>query len=211
MNKTVVVLGCLGVLVLAALVAAVSLVGIYNNLVSRSQEVDKQWAQVQTVYQRRADLVPNLVATVSGAAGFEQSTLTEIAQARAAVGQLTIDLSKAPDQVAQLAAFQKTQDNLGSALSRLLVTVERYPDLKATTNFRLLQTQLEGTENRISVERNRFNEAVQRYNTATKTFPGVFVARFFAHVEKPYFAAAEGTDKPPKVEFNTAPRPAPAR
>src|ERR1017187_712182 len=133
----------------------------YNRLVNRSQEVDKQWAQVQNVYQRRADLIPNLVATVSGAANFEKPTLTEITAARASVGQLKIDPNNAPATAAQLAEFEKAQGALSSALSRLLVVSENYPDLKASANFRDLQAQLEGTENRIAVERGRFNETVQ--------------------------------------------------
>jgi LemA protein len=170
--------------------------------VARSQEVDKQWAQVQNVYQRRADLIPNLVATVSGAANFEKSTLTEITEARASVGQVKLDPGKAPDDPSRLAEFQRAQDHLSSALSRLLVVVERYPDLKATGNFRDLQAQIEGTENRITVERQKFNEAVQRYNTAVMSFPTMFLARMRGFQPKPYFAAKEGSEAPPKVEFN---------
>jgi LemA protein len=194
--------GCLGLLVLLAGITCISGCAGYNRLVNRSQEVDKQWAQVQNVYQRRADLIPNLVATVSGAANFEKSTLTEITAARASVGQLKIDPNSAPSDPAVLEQFQKTQGALSSALSRLLVVVERYPDLKATANFRDLQAQLEGTENRITVERQRFNEVVQQYNVATKVFPDVLLARMFGFQPKPYFAAKEGTDTPPKVEFN---------
>jgi len=179
-----------------------SSVWIYNGLVARSQEVDKQWAQVQNVYQRRSDLIPNLVATVSGAANFEKSTLTEITEARASVGQVKLDPGKAPEEPSKLAEFQRAQDQLSSALSRLLVVVERYPDLKATSNFRDLQAQIEGTENRITVERQKFNEAVQRYNTTAKSFPTVFLAGMFGFQPKPYFAAKEGSDTPPKVEFN---------
>src|SRR3984885_12097822 len=142
----------------------------YNRLVSLQQEVDSQWAQVQNVYQRRADLIPNLVATVSGAANFEKSTLTEITQARASVGQVKIDPNNAPADPAKLAEFEKAQGALSSALSRLLVVSEQYPDLKANANFVDLQAQLEGTENRITVERGNFNTAVQSYNTAIKSF-----------------------------------------
>ena len=179
----------------------------YNSMVRRGQAVDSQWAQVQNVYQRRADLIPNLVATVSGAANFEKSTLTEITQARASVGQVKISSAQAPAQPAELAAFQKAQDGLTSALSRLLVVSERYPDLKATANFRDLQAQLEGTENRITVERQKFNEVVQSYNTTVKVFPGVLVAGMFGFAPKPYFTAQTGSDTPPKVDFNfgTAP------
>lgn len=204
--------GCLGVIAVGVLVIALVVWVGYNSLVGRSQEVDKQWAQVQNVYQRRSDLIPNLVATVSGAANFEKSTLTEITEARASVGQVRLDPNQAPNDPAKLAEFQKSQERLSSALSRLLVVAERYPDLKATTNFRDLQAQLEGTENRITVERQKFNEAVQRYNTTVKSFPGLFFARMFGYAAKPYFAAKEGSDVPPKVEFNFgAPNPAPAK
>ena len=212
MKKSWLALGCLGVIVVGVLVIVLSAGAIYNGLVGRSQEVDKQWAQVQNVYQRRADLIPNLVATVSGAANFEKSTLTEITEARASVGQIKLDPSKAPDDPAKLAEFQKAQDHLSSALSRLLVVVERYPDLKATSNFRDLQAQLEGTENRITVERQKFNEAVQRYNTSVKSFPTLFLARMFGFQSKPYFVAKEGSETPPKVEFNfDTPKAAPAK
>jgi LemA protein len=146
-------LGC-GVAVVAVLLLVSGLLAsTFNTLVKRSQAVDRQWAQVQNVYQRRADLVPNLVETVKGAANFEKSTLTEITQARASVGQVKVDPNKAPDSPAELERFQRAQAELSSVLSRLLVVVERYPDLKANNNFRDLQTQLEGAENRITVER----------------------------------------------------------
>lgn len=202
MKKSWIALGCLGILLLIALIAVVFVGGSYNGMVSRSQQVDKQWAQVQNVYQRRADLIPNLVSTVSGAANFEKSTLTEITEARASVGQVKIDPNQAPNDPAKLAEFQKTQERLSSALSRLLVVAERYPDLKATANFRDLQAQLEGTENRITVERQSFNEAVQSYNTTVKSFPGVFLAGMFGFNPKPYFAAKEGSDTPPQVKFD---------
>jgi LemA protein len=157
---------------------------------------------VENVYQRRADLIPNLVATVSGAANFEKSTLTEVTDARASVGQVKIDPSQAPTDPAQLAAFQKAQDGLSSALSRLLVVSENYPDLKATANFRDLQAQLEGTENRITVERQKFNDVVQDYDTAIKQFPAVLIAPMFGFQNKPYFEAAAGAETPPKVNFD---------
>ncbi|HMP82125.1 MAG TPA: LemA family protein [Verrucomicrobiota bacterium] len=205
-------IGCGIVVLLGIIVLVVAIVagGSYNQLVSRSQAVDKQWAQVQNVYQRRADLIPNLVATVSGAANFEKSTLTEITTARASVGQVKINPNSAPDDAATLAEFDKAQRGLSSALSRLLVVVERYPDLKATANFRDLQAQLEGTENRIAVERGRFNEAVQSYNTAIKSFPMVFFAGWLGFKEKPYFAATAGSETPPKVQFDFG-TPAPAK
>src|ERR1035437_2348465 len=202
MKKLAIVIGVLVVLGLLVLTLIAVGAGSYNGLVKRSQAVDSQWAQVQNVYQRRADLVPNLVATVSGAANFEKSTLTEITAARASVGQLKIDPNSAPSDPAVLEQFQKTQGALSSALSRLLVVVERYPDLKATANFRDLQAQLEGTENRITVERQRFNEVVQSYNVATKEFPDVLLARMFGFQPKPYFAAKEGSETPPKVQFD---------
>ena len=171
MKKLVVVVGILLVLGVVAWSSVAIAGGSYNHLVKLSQAVDSQWAQVQNVYQRRADLIPNLVATVSGAANFEKSTLTEITEARASVGQVKVDPNAAPTDPAKLAEFDRAQGQLCSALSRLLVVSERYPDLTATANFRDLQAQLEGTENRISVERGRFNEAVQAYDTAIKSFP----------------------------------------
>src|SRR5437773_8141449 len=202
MKKSWLALGCLGVIVIGVLVIVLSAGAIYNSLVGRSQEVDKQWAQVQNVYQRRADLIPNLVSTVSGAANFEKSTLTEITEARASVGQVKINPNAAPTDPAQLAEFDRAQSQLGSALSRLLVVVERYPDLKATANFRDLQAQLEGTENRISVARRDFNQAVQSYNTAIKSFPAVFYAGVLGFSARPYFNATPGAETPPKVQFD---------
>ena len=165
MKKLGIGCGILGVLGLVVIIIVVMAGGSYNRLVKLSQAADTQWAQVQNVYQRRADLIPNLVSTVSGAANFEKSTLTEITAARASVGQVKVDANSAPTDPAKLAEFEKAQGQLSSALSRLLVVSERYPDLRATENFRTLQAQLEGTENRISVERGRFNETVQAYNT----------------------------------------------
>ncbi len=193
------ILLALGVLALIVVVAAG---GSYNRLVGLSQKVNAQWAQVENVYQRRADLIPNLVATVSGAANFEKSTLTEITAARASVGQVKLDPGSAPTDPAKLAEFDRAQGALSSALARLLVVVERYPDLKASANFVALQTQLEGTENRISVERGRFNEAVQAYNIAIKSFPAALYAGFFGFKERPYFTATPGSEKPPQVQFD---------
>ena len=205
----------IGCAILAALGLAVMFVIVlggagYNHLVRLGQAVDGQWAQVQNVYQRRADLIPNLVATVSGAANFEKSTLTEITAARASVGQVKLDPNSAPTDPAKLAEFDRAQGQLSSALSRLLVVVERYPDLKANASFVALQAQLEGTENRISVERGRFNEAVQSYNTAIKSFPAVFYAGALGFKERPYFAATLGAEKPPTVQFDFN-KPAPAK
>jgi len=208
MKKFAIGCGVLAALGLVVLVIVAIAGGSYNRLVKLSQAVDSQWAQVQNVYQRRADLIPNLVATVSGAASFEKSTLTEITAARASVGQIKLDPNSAPNDPAKLAEFDRAQGQLSSALSRLLVVVERYPDLKATTNFRDLQAQLEGTENRISVERRDFNEAVRAYNTAIKSFPAVFYAGMFGFREKPYFAATPGAETPPKVQFDFGNKPA---
>jgi LemA protein len=202
MKKLAIGCGVLVVLAIAALIVIAIAGGSYNHLVKLSQGVNSQWAQVQNVYQRRADLVPNLVATVSGAANFEKSTLTEITDARASVGQLKIDSNNAPADPAKLAEFERAQGSMTSALSRLLVVSERYPDLKSSSNFRDLQAQLEGTENRIAVERGRFNDAVQAYDTAIKSFPAVFYAGLFGFAEKPYFAATTGAEKPPQVQFD---------
>jgi LemA protein len=174
----------------------------YNNFVGLSQAADNKWAQVQNVYQRRADLIPNLVATVSGAANFEKSTLVEVTQARASVGKVQINANTAPTDPNQLAQFDQAQQQLTSALSHLMVVVEKYPNLTATENFRDLQAQLEGTENRISVARMDFNNAVQAYDTAIKSFPAVLFAGALHFNEKPYFAAAPGAENAPKVQFN---------
>src|SRR5216110_1202177 len=175
----------------------------YNGLVHKSQTVDQSWAQVQNVYQRRADLIPNLVQTVAGAANFEKSTLTEVTNARASVGQVKLDPSKAPTDAAELEKFQKAQGQLSTALSRLLVVTENYPQLRATEAFQNLQAQLEGTENRISVERNNFNTAVQEYNTALERFPTNMLNKMFGFKPRPFFTAAPGAEKAPTVNFPT--------
>lgn len=174
----------------------------YNGLVGSRQEVDKSWAQVETVYQRRADLIPNLVNTVSGSANFERNLLREVTEARASVGKVSPAMPGAPESPEELRKFQAAQGSLGAAVSRLLVVAERYPDLKASQGFRDLQVQLEGTENRISVERQRFNEAVGRYNTRIQRFPGVLMARAFNFQPKPYFTADAGSEKAPAVNFD---------
>ena len=205
-------LGCLGVLVVLVLVVGGIAVGAYNNLVGLGQGVDAQWAQVENQYQRRADLVPNLVATVKGAADFEKSTLEAVVNARASVGQVTVDPKNLPNDPAAFAKYQQAQDGLSSALSRLLVVVERYPELKANANFQELQTQLEGTENRVAVERMRFNEKAQAYNTARLRFPTVLFANLLGMKEKAYFQATAGSQQPPNVNFNfgASPQPTPA-
>jgi LemA protein len=201
-------LGCLGVLVLAVLILGGMAMGTYNSLVGLGQGVDAQWAQVENQYQRRADLIPNLVKTVEGAANFEKSTLEEVVKARASVGQ--VNLGNVPNDPAAMARFQQAQDALSSALSRLMVVVERYPELKANANFRDLQAQLEGTENRISVERGRYNERAQAYNTARLRFPAVVFANLLGMREKSYFQSKPGSDVPPGVNFNFGGTPAPA-
>ena len=183
----------------------------YNRLVMLEQAVNKKWADVQSVYQRRADLIPNLVNTVSGAANFEKSTLTEVTNARASVGQVKLDPSKAPTDAAELEKFQQAQGQLSTALSRLLVVSENYPQLRATEAFQNLQAQLEGTENRISVERNNFNTAVQEYNTALGTFPTNMLNKMFGFKPRPFFTAQAGSEKAPTVNFNFgSPAPSPA-
>src|ERR1044071_51104 len=212
MNKFAI--GCGGVLVILVFIVVVlglALMGSYNRLVRSQQAVDQSWAQVQNVYQRRADLIPNLVNTVSGAANFEKSTLVEVTNARASVGRVQIDPNKAPTDAAQLEKFQAAQGELSNALSRLLVVVERYPELKANQNFLSLQAQLEGTENRISVERGNFNKTVQDYNVAVRSFPTNLFAGMLGFPPKPFFNAHRGAEKPPPVQFNfTSPAPAPA-
>jgi LemA protein len=196
-------LGIVGAIILIVLIFGATIAGTYNSLVQLDQAAQSQWAQVENVYQRRADLIPNLVNTVKGAANFEQSTLTAVTEARAKVGQVT---SGAVENIARdpqaFARFQQAQDGLSSALSRLMVVAERYPELKATQNFRDLQVSVEESENRISVERMRFNNAAQEFNTKRDRFPTVIIASFFPKFqEKPYFKAATGAEKPPEVKF----------
>ncbi len=197
-------LGCLGLLVVAVLVVGGSIAGIYNKLVTLDQAVRAQWGQVENVYQRRLDLIPNLVATVKGAANFEKSTFIAVTEARSKVGQITGgQMEHLIDNPEKFRQFEQAQAGLSSALSRLLVTVERYPDLKATQNFRDLQAQLEGTENRIAVERMRYNEQARAFNTYRQSFPQNIIAGLFGSkfAEKPYFKATEGAETPPKVDF----------
>ena len=205
-------LGCAGVLVLVAIVVFVMGIGHYNALVGTSQAVDAQWSQVENVYQRRADLIPNLVATVKGAAEFEKSTLEAVTEARASVGRMPVDARNLPNDPAAFQRFEQAQGQLSSALSRLLVVVERYPELKANQNFRDLQSQLEGTENRISVERMRYNERAQEYNTQRLRFPTRIFAAFMGFGEKAYFRAQPGAERAPEVNFDSLRRsPSPAR
>jgi LemA protein len=197
-KSLVIGLGCGGLLLLVALVLGISAVGGYNRLVGLEEQVDESWGQVQNVYQRRADLVPNLVETVKGAAAFEQETFTAVAQARSQVGQMRFDEAPSPEQLQE---YQQAQGQLSAALSRLLLVVERYPELHATEAFRDLQVQLEGTENRIAVERRRFNETAREFNTARRRFPTSLVANLFGFEAKAYFEAAEGAEEVPPVQF----------
>ena len=206
MNKWAI--GCGGAAVIGVvilLVGALAVIGSYfrmkNQLVASQQTVDAKWAQVQNVYQRRADLIPNLVNTVAGAANFEKSTLVEVTNARASVGRVQLDPSKAPTDAKQLQEFQAAQGQLSTALSRLLVVTENYPELKANQNFLSLQAQLEGTENRISVERGNFNDAVRAYNTMVLSFPTSVIAQWNGFQIRPFFAADAGAEKAPTVNF----------
>jgi len=173
--------------------------GAYNEMVNKSEAVKAQWSQVENVYQRRADLIPNLVNTVKGYATHEKETLEGVIEARSKATSVTIDANHLNPQALQ--QFQKVQDGLSQALSRLMVVVERYPNLKANQNFLELQAQLEGTENRIAVERRRFNLETQAYNVYIKLFPGNILANMFGFTEKPYFKAEKGAEKVPQVKF----------
>ncbi len=195
-------MGKISLLVIGVIIAAVVMWGIsgYNKLVGLDESVNTAWSQVENQYQRRSDLIPNLVNTVKGVAKFEKETYTAVTEARAKAGQIkmTADMLNDPQAMQK---FQAAQDGLSSALSRLLVTVERYPELKANENFLQLQAQLEGTENRISVERRKFNEVVKTYNTTIKRFPMNIIANFTGFLQKQYFKAIAGSEKAPKVEF----------
>lgn len=191
------------IIILIAVVAVIVLwaIGANNRMVSQEENVTKAWSQVENVYQRRMDLIPNLVNTVKGAADFEKSTLEAVINARANANSVKVDPNNLTEE--NVAAFQKAQDQLTQAVGRAInVTVERYPELTATQGFRDLQTQLEGTENRIAVERGKFNEAVQTYNTMIRKFPNSIMASILGFSKKGYFTASEGADKPVDVEFN---------
>ena len=185
----------LGILAIIALWVA----NVYNAFIASEEEVESSWAQVENQYQRRADLVPNLVATVKGYAAHEQQTLEGVVEARAKATQITIDPATATPE--QLAAYQASQGELSQALGRLLAVAENYPDLKANQNFRDLQAQLEGTENRITIARQMFNETAKAYNKTIRRFPNNILAGIFGFEKKPYFEAEEGASKAPKVEF----------
>ncbi len=193
-------LGCVGALILILVIGGGYFVSVRNNLVGLEEGVDSEWANVETQYQRRADLIPNLVNTVKGAANFERETLQALVEARARVGQVTTG-GTAPATEQQLQQFDQAQAGLGHALSRLLVVVEAYPELKANANFRDLQSQLEGTENRITVARTRYNEKATGFNTAIRRFPASIIAGMSGFQRKPYFKSAAGSDKAPNVQF----------
>lgn len=197
MKKTGIIIAIVAVLAVIVLWG----IGVNNRLVTADEGVQKAWAQVENAYKRRADLVPQLVATVQGAADFEKGTLMEVTQARAGIDNVKVDPSTLTPE--QIAAYQKAQDNLSNALANTIkVTVERYPELTATQGFRDLQVQLEGTENRIAVERGKFNEAVQSFNTSLRRFPNNIIASIAGFEKKGYFTAPEGSDEPVKVEFD---------
>src|SRR5690348_8754724 len=193
------------VIIAIAVIVALFVGSAYNSLVTLGQAVDAQWGQVQNVYQRRADLIPNLVATVKGAANFEKSTYEDVAKARASVGQISPQVvQNAINNPQDFAKYAAAQDALGSALSRLLAVVENYPQLRATENFQTLQAQLEGTENRIAFERKKYNDTARAFNTKRDTIPTVWVAGLFGSRfnEKPYFQATPGAQTPPAVNFS---------
>jgi LemA protein len=196
MRQTIIIIGVIIVILLLTVFPAIS---TYNKMVKANQNVKEAWAQVENVYQRRLDLIPNLVRTVQGVANFEQTTLKQVIEARAKATQVTIDPSKMTED--NLKQFQAVQGQVSSSLSRLLVSVEQYPQLRATENFKELQSQLEGTENRIATERRKFNEVVKDYNNRVTTFPGNMFASMFGFKEKPFFAAAQGAEKAPEVKF----------
>lgn len=203
MKNKKLVIGCsvAGGIILLILVGLISWgIGAYNGLVRMNEQVNESWSQVENQYQRRADLIPNLVNTVKGYANFEKSTLVDVTNARSKVSQLNVS-SDVLNNPQAFQKFEQAQSQLGSALSRLLVTVERYPDLKANQSFLDLQAQLEGTENRIAVERRRFNQVVQEYDTKIKSFPTSMLAGTFGFSYKQYFKSVAGAETPPAVQF----------
>jgi LemA protein len=189
----------IGVIILVVIILYSWGSGMYNGMVTKQEAVNSQWAQVENVYQRRSDLIPNLVSTVKGYANFEKQTLTDVITARSKATSVTIDPTKLNESNIQ--QFQEAQNGLSSALSRLMVVVEKYPDLKANQNFLELQAQLEGTENRIAVERRNFNTIAQEYNTSIRQFPRNIFASMFGFSSKAYFKADTGAEKAPKVNF----------
>lgn len=200
MKKGCLVWGSIGAIIVLLAIGIISWgISTYNRIVLLEQGVVSQWGNVETQYQRRADLIPNFVNTVKGAAAFEQETLTQVIEARSRASQVTLDPSNMT--AGDMQQFQEVQGEVSSALSRLLVVVEQYPDIKATQNFRDLQVELEGTENRISVERRNFNEKAREFNTYIKQFPQSIIAGMKGFTERPYFEALEGADTAPVIQF----------
>lgn len=196
MKRSVIVLIVIAVI---ALIAYSSFKGGYNNMVTREESVESAWSQVENVYQRRADLIPNLVNTVKGAANFEKETFTAVTEARSKASQITVDPKNlTPEKIQE---FQAAQGELSQALGRLMMVTENYPQLKANQNFQDLQVQLEGTENRITQERRKFNEVVQDFNTYIRKFPNNLLAGMFGFEKKGYFEAEKGADRAPEVQF----------
>lgn len=193
---TIIIVGFLAIVILGIVMWGTK---VYNGMVAMNEGVTSQWANVETSYQRRADLIPNFVNTVKGAANFEQSTLTQVIEARSKATSVTIDPTNMTAENMQ--QFQQAQGEVSSALSRLMVVVEKYPELKATQNFRDLQVELEATENRISVERRKYNDVARSYNTYIRRFPQNFLAGMFGFQNKPYFESDQGTEKAPTVTF----------
>lgn len=200
MRSTVIVIAAiLGFILIVGGIFVLMGISQYNKMVAMDESINEKWSQVENVYQRRADLIPNLVNTVKGYADFERQTLTEVIEARAKATSVQVDPANL--NAANLAQFQQAQDALSSALSRLMVVVERYPELKANQNFLDLQAQLEGTENRIANERRKFNEATRTYNAYIRRIPQNVVAGIFGFEQKPYFEADEGAEQAPEVQF----------
>lgn len=201
MSRTLLaILGVIGVILVALLIVIGWATSTYNHLVALEEQINQTWAQVENQYQRRYDLIPNLVEVVKGYAKHEKEVFVQVTEARAKVGQLVVTPEVLRDPQA-FERFQRAQDALSSALTRLLAVAERYPELKANENFLQLQAQLEGTENRIAVERRRYNQAVQQYNTYLRRFPASIIAGMFGFRERPYFRAAEGAERAPRVKF----------
>lgn len=196
---TLIALITVGVIVLFGLILASTGIGSYNKLVTLEENVNEKWSQVENVYQRRADLIPNLVNTVKGYAKHERQTLTEVIEARSKATSVNVDPQNL--NASSIKQFEEAQQGLKSALSRLMVVVERYPQLKASQNFRDLQAQLEGTENRIAVERRKFNQAARKYNTAIRKFPTNLIANMTGFEKKAYFESEEGAEEAPEVNF----------
>lgn len=193
-------LGTGGIIIAVLVLVLIWGISAYNQLVGSEESVSKAWSQVENVYQRRLDLIPNLIKTVQGAADYEKSTLQAVIEARSKASSIQLNAENMSQE--QLQAFTQAQDELGSAVSRLMLTVERYPELKANQNFLELQSQLEGTENRITVERQKYNQVVGNFNTQVRRFPKNIIASMFGFEKKAYFEASAGAEQAPAVDFN---------